>query len=86
MQAIVDAASAVLAVLGIALIVWAAPLSVRYNAWTTHLREHHPNFNPPATPEWRQRNTKIMIGVFRVMGMVVVVLSFLLLMVSINLR
>jgi uncharacterized membrane protein YjgN (DUF898 family) len=59
-----------LALLGLALIFWAAPLSARYNAWTTRLRERHPNFNPPPTPEWRARNTKIMTVVFRVAGSV----------------
>jgi hypothetical protein len=41
------------AVVGLALIFRAAPLSIRYNAWTTGLRERHPNVNPPPTPEWR---------------------------------
>jgi len=45
---------------GLALTFFAKPLSIRYNAWTTRLRERHPNFNPPPTPEWRARNTKIM--------------------------
>ena len=56
------------ALLGLALIYWAAPLSLRYNAWTTGLRERHPNFNPPPTPEWRARNSKIMTIMFRVVG------------------
>ena len=38
------------ALLGLALICWAAPLSIRYNAWTTGLRERHPNFNPRQLP------------------------------------
>ena len=57
-----------LVLLGLALIIWANPLSVRYNAWTTRLRENHPNINPPPTPEWRARNTKIMTVLFRVAG------------------
>ena len=63
------------AVLGIALIIWAAPLSRRYNAWTTGLRERHPNVNPPPTPEWRARNTKIMTILFRVGGTFFALLS-----------
>jgi hypothetical protein len=55
--------------LGLALIIWANPLSVRYNAWTTRLRERHPNINQPPTPEWRARNTKIMTVLFRVAGL-----------------
>jgi hypothetical protein len=63
------------AVIGLALIYWAAPLSNRYNTWTTHLRERHPNFNPPPTPEWRARNTKIMTVIIRVAGVFFVLFS-----------
>ena len=56
------------AAVGLALILWATPLSIRYNAWTTGLRERHPNINPPPTPEWRARNTKIMTIIFRMLG------------------
>jgi hypothetical protein len=65
------------AVVGFVLLYWAAPLSVRYNAWTTGVRQRHPNFNPPPTPEWRQRNTKIMTVMFRVAGAFLLVLSVL---------
>ena len=65
------------AVTGLALIYWAVPLSIRYNAWTTGLRERHPNFNPPPTPEWRARNTKIMTVIFRVAGAFLFLLSIL---------
>jgi hypothetical protein len=65
------------AVIGLALLVWAAPLSLRYNAWTTRLRERHPNVNPPPTPEWRARNTKIMTVMFRVAGVLFVLLSIM---------
>ena len=65
------------AVIGLALILWATPLSIRYNAWTTDLRERHPNINPPPTPEWRLRDTKIMTGLLRVMGVVLVLLSIM---------
>jgi hypothetical protein len=72
------------ALIGLALLFWAAPLSVRYNAWTTGLRERHPNFNPPPTPEWRVRNTKIMTVVFRVAGVFLVLLSLLTLLTLIS--
>lgn len=75
-SALVDVA---LALLGMALIYWAAPLSNRYNAWTTGLRERHPNFNPPPTPEWRKRNTKIMTVIFRIAGAFFVLRSVLML-------
>jgi hypothetical protein len=65
------------AVIGLALILWATPLSIRYNAWTTDLRERHPNINPPPTPEWRARNTKIVTVMFRVVGMFLVVVSIM---------
>ena len=68
---IVDAA------IGLVLIFWAAPLSIRYNAWTTGLRERHPNINPPPTPEWRARNTKIMTVMFRVVGIGLVLFSIM---------
>jgi hypothetical protein len=63
--------------LGLALILWAGTLSIRYNAWTTGIRERHPSFNPPPTPEWRARNTKIMSVIFRIVGTVAVLLSLL---------
>jgi hypothetical protein len=62
---------------GIILVGWAAPLSLRYNAWTTGFRERHPNINPPPTPEWRARNTKIMTVLFRIFGIWLVILSIL---------
>ena len=64
-------------VIGLVLALWAAPLSIRYNAWTTGLRERHPNINPPPTPEWRARNTKIMTVMFRVFGVFLLLLSIL---------
>ena len=69
--------SAGYAFIGLALIFWATPLSIRYNAWTTGLRERHPNINPPPTPEWRARNTKIMTVMFRVAGVSLVLLSIM---------
>jgi hypothetical protein len=65
------------AAIGLALVVGATPLSIRYNAWTTGLRERHPNVNPPPTPEWRARNTKIMTIMFRVVGVFLVLLSIM---------
>jgi hypothetical protein len=65
------------AVIGLALIFLATPLSGRYNDWTTGLRERHPNINPPPTPEWRARNTKIMTVLFRVAGVFLVLLSLI---------
>ncbi len=50
---------------------------IRYNAWTAGLRERHPNFNPPPTPEWRVRNTKIMTVIFRIAGVFFFLLSIL---------
>jgi hypothetical protein len=55
------------AVIGVILICWAAALSIRYNAWTTGLRERHPSINPPPTPEWRARNTKIITVMFELL-------------------
>jgi hypothetical protein len=63
------------AVIGLVLIFRAAPLSIRYNAWTTGLRERHPHINPPPTPEWRARNTTIMTVMFRLFGVFLVLLS-----------
>ena len=60
---------------GLAIAIWATPLSIRYNAWTIALRERHPNFNPPPTPEWRARNTKTMTIRFRALGIFFVLLS-----------
>ena len=65
------------AVIGLVLVFRATPLSIRYNAWTTGLRERHPNLNPPPTPEWRARNTKIMTVMFRVVGVLLVFLSIM---------
>jgi hypothetical protein len=64
-------------VVGFILVYWASSLSVRYNAWTTGLRQRHPRINPPPTPEWRARNTKIMTAMFRVFGVFLLLLSIL---------
>ncbi len=73
-----------LALVGVALICWAAPLSIRYNAWTTSMRERHPTINPPPTPEWRARNTRIMTVIFRVLGVFFLLRSTLLLISAIG--
>jgi uncharacterized membrane protein YjgN (DUF898 family) len=67
----------VFALAGLAFLLWAYPLSMRYNAWTTRLRERHPNFNSPPTPEWRARNTKIMTALFRIVGAVFILRAIL---------
>jgi uncharacterized membrane protein YjgN (DUF898 family) len=69
-------------VVGLALVIWAAALSVRYNAWTNSLREGLPNFNRPPTPEWLALNTKIMTVMFRVAGAFFILASFLILIGS----
>lgn len=72
------------AVIGFVLLILAKPLSLRYNAWTTRLRERHPDFNPPPTPEWRARNTRIMTVIFRVLGVGFVLLSILWFLAALN--
>jgi hypothetical protein len=69
---------------GLILALFARPLSVRYNVWTTSLRERHPNVNPPPTPEWRGRNTRIMTVMFRALGLFFILLSILYLLPLIN--
>src|SRR3979490_1770018 len=65
------------AVLGIAMLYWARGLSLRYNAWTTRFRERNSHITPPPTPEWRERNTKIMTWIFRLFGTFLALLSTL---------
>jgi hypothetical protein len=55
-------------VLGATICYWSARLSLIYNAWTTSFQERHPNINPPLTNEARNSNTKIMKGLFRILG------------------
>ena len=61
--------------LGVFLALRAKQLSVRYNAWTAGLRERNPHINPPPTPEMRAQNTRIMAGLFRVIGLFFALLS-----------
>jgi hypothetical protein len=74
MNVIVDIGQALA---GLAFIIWARHLSLKYNAWTTHLRERHSNINPPPTREWRTRNTTIMTVMFRIIGVLVLLISCL---------
>jgi hypothetical protein len=64
-------------VVGMALAYWSRQLSAGYNAWTTTLRERHPNINPLPTLEMRELNTKIMTWLFRLLGAFFVILSIL---------
>lgn len=65
------------AALGLALIYWALPLSTRSSAWTARFRERHPRRHLPPTSEWRARNTRVMAGVFRILGVFFVLLAIL---------
>jgi hypothetical protein len=65
-----------LTVLGATLVYWSGQLSIRYNAWTTGLRERYPRINPPPTPQMRQMNTNIMTRLFRIAGAFLVLFSF----------
>ena len=71
-------------VAGVALVLWAGSLSIRYNTWTTRFRERNPDFNPPPTPEWRARNTAIMTVLFRVAGFVLIFRAVLTLVSMLN--
>lgn len=53
---------------GAALFYWAKPLSKRYNAWTTRLREKSANINKPPNPKNAQLNFKMMFILLRVYG------------------
>jgi hypothetical protein len=65
----------VYAVVGLALVYWAKALAVRYSAWSTSVRERHPDISPPPTPELRVRNTKVMTVIFRFVGLFFLLLS-----------
>lgn len=53
---------------GAAMLVWSAEMSESYNAWTTGLRQRHPNIISPPTPQQREINTRIMTWIIRVFG------------------
>ncbi len=65
------------AAIGMAVLYWSPELSERYNALTTRLRERYPQVNPPPTPAWRKRNTKIMTWIFRFAGAFLLLISIL---------
>jgi hypothetical protein len=71
-------------IIGLLLVCRARPLSLRYNAWTTSLRDRHPNINPPPTAEWRERNTKIMTVLFRIAGAFLILFSCMNILVLIS--
>jgi hypothetical protein len=75
---------AILLLIGIALTIFAKPLSLRYNAWTTAFRERNPHINPPPTPEMRALNTKIMTGLFRACGIAMGLMAGLILLGSLK--
>jgi hypothetical protein len=52
-------------VIGAVLIVFAMPLSVRYNAWTTKVRERQ---NRAPSLEMRATNTRIFARLLRILG------------------
>lgn len=63
------------AILGLALALRAPSLSIRYNAWTTSLRQRHPKLSPPPTQNMFQLNTKIMRILFQFLGVFLLLLS-----------
>jgi hypothetical protein len=65
------------AVVGLALIYWAPPLSSRSSAWTARFRERRPTLYLPPTSEWRTRNAKVTTGVLRILGVFLVLLAIL---------
>ena len=65
------------AIIGVALLIWARALSVRYNGWTSTLfRESHPGIHLP--PErWREVNAKMATWIIRVFGILLTLISLL---------
>jgi hypothetical protein len=61
-------ASANVAVLGAALLYWARPISEKYCAWTTKVREKFPKISRPPNFDKAKQNVNIMTKVFRVLG------------------
>jgi hypothetical protein len=55
-------------IVGAALFYWAKPISGRYNAWTTGVRQRFPNINEPPSPESTQLNFKIIVSACRLCG------------------
>ena len=56
------------ALIGLALIIWSTKLSLRYNAWTTQLRQRKSCLSPPPAPQMRELNTRIMTWILRILG------------------
>jgi hypothetical protein len=54
--------------LGVFLILYSQTYSLWYNAWTTRIRERHPKFLRPVTPEARASNTKLLTWMTRIFG------------------
>jgi hypothetical protein len=73
---------AILLIIGIALTLFAKPLSRRYYAFTTAFRERNPHINPPPTPEMRALNTRIMTRLFRTCGIAMSLMAALILLGS----
>jgi len=71
--------SLILTALGVVLLYWSGELSLRYNAWTTRVRERHPQINPPPTTQMRELNTKIVAWSFRFLGVCLLLVSILML-------
>ena len=60
--------------IGASLIAFAMPLSRRYNAWTTKVRERQ---NRAPSPEMLAKNTRIFAWLLRIFGAVLLVLAVL---------
>jgi len=73
-------------IVGLALIIGAGRLSLRYNWWTTGLRARKSYLSPPPTAEMRTLNTRIMTWLFRILGFVLLLSSLpsLLALVKLN--
>jgi hypothetical protein len=70
--------------IGASLFYWASQLAVRYNSWTTSLRERYPYINKLPSSEMREMNTKIMKWLFRVVGALLFLLSIVALIGVLN--
>jgi hypothetical protein len=59
-------------VIGAALVLFAMPISLRYNAWTTKVRERR---NRAPSTEMRAKNTRIFAWIVRILGLVLLLLG-----------
>lgn len=57
---------------GFAILYWSRELSLRYNTWTSRLRERRRGLSPPPTPEMREMNEKILMWILRFVGALMV--------------